>query len=455
MSNTYKRVLVLSHNAFSKTQNNGKTLESFFQDWDKNSLAQIYLQPEMPDFDFCSRYFRMTDYEVLNNVLFKGEVGHEVIDNISDVNSEGNLSPFVHRLYTDRRRGANRKGLNKIIHNAFVARVPIFVSMREIIWSKSNWKTNSLVEWIKEFSPEVLFFQGSSCVFGYEIAKWICDEFNIPLILELTDDYTNGIYKWSILEKLNKNRYKRVFEKAVLDAYRVITISEYMSAEYKKRFGGEYIVLMNSVNRKITSDEPKGIRLLYAGNVSIKRWQVLEKIGRAIDEINKQYDLKCRLDIYTPTAMQDEIRIRLSSVDSINCKGSLTQDELAIEIQNSNILVHVEAFDKKMKIITRLSISTKIPEYMGSKRCIFAVGPSDVASIMYLRDNSYAKVVENDEIKIIKEALYDLLNKPQLKKSLIESAYEGFCLKHNPEASQKLIWDIMENACGEEKNING
>lgn len=322
--------------------------------------------------------------------------------------------------------------------------------MRDFLWSRSQWKSDLLINWIKDFSPDVLFFQGSNSVFGYEIALWICKEFNIPLILQLTDDYTANLYNWSLLEKINKAKYKKLFSEAISMASKVITISEYMSNEYKSNFGGDYIVLSNSVYIKSTGEEPhyKGeLRFLYAGNVSINRWKVLKKIGKEISVINAKYHMKSKLYIYTPTLMQKQVRESLASVDSIECKGTLNQEELEIEIQRSNVLIHVEAFDKKTKLITRLSISTKIPEYMASKRCIFAVGPSDVASIMYLRDNYCAKVVEADNIRLIEESLLELIKEPQVRKAYSETAYNAYCLWHHPDISQRIIRKIIEDSC--------
>jgi len=444
-----KRILVLSHNAFSKTQNNGKTLESFFVGWDKACIAQLFMQPDVPDYDFCGNNFRITDYEVLNNVFFKGKIGNRIQENVVDKEYIDHMKPQIKKLYQDRRNGNERRGFNKIIHNCFVARVPFFVCIREFLWKHSGWKSDDLIAWIREFKPDVLFFQGSSCVYGYEIALWICREFKIPLILELTDDYTVCLYNWSILERINKKQYSRIFQKAISYAHKVIAISDYMKTEYENKFGGEYLVFMNSVDRKDISTEPENqntTRLIYAGNVSINRWKVLRKIGLALNNINEQYNMNCQLDVFTPAPMPLQIREQLSSISSIACKGFLNQKELAAEIQRSNILVHVEAFDKKMRKITRLSISTKIPEYMASMRCIFAVGPHDVASIMYLKDNHYAEVVVTDDIDIIKESLLRTITTEDVRKSYSETAYRAFTLHHHPATSQKLIYEIVEEA---------
>lgn len=450
MAEEFKRVLVLSHNAFSPIQNNGKTLESFFHRWPKDSISQIYLQPDSPDYDFCNNYFRITDYEVLDNVFFGGKIGNELSQDVSDTEYINGMSRSVRKLYLDRRNGSGRTGIGGVIHDLFVARLPILVYLRDLFWNKSEWQSARLSEWIKDFSPDVLFFQGSGNVFGYEIALWICESFKLPLILELTDDYTTSIYRWSIVERIYRYRFRRVLSKAISLSYRVIAISDRMQEEYMDAFGGEYCVLMNSCNSPMTSYKPvvnKHITLLYAGNVSIDRWKVLRKIGLAIDSINKESNGTCVLEIYTPTQMSKKVQERLSRIDSIECNGSLDQEGLALKIGQSDILVHVEAFAKRMRRITRLSISTKIPEYMGSKRCIFAVGPSDVASIMYLRDNRYAEVVGSNSIGAIRRGIIRLVSAPDVRRSYSERAYDAYTRSHCHGISQAKIAEVVDGAC--------
>lgn len=70
----YPRVLVIAHNPFSDTQNNGKTLSAFFNGWPKDKLAQIYLTPDKPDYTVCENFFRITDLEVLKSFLKKKQM---------------------------------------------------------------------------------------------------------------------------------------------------------------------------------------------------------------------------------------------------------------------------------------------------------------------------------------------------------------------------------------------
>ena len=64
------KVLVVSHNCFSKVSNNGKTLESIFSSFPKNDLGQVFFTEDSNiDFDFCDNFYRITDSNVIDSLL--------------------------------------------------------------------------------------------------------------------------------------------------------------------------------------------------------------------------------------------------------------------------------------------------------------------------------------------------------------------------------------------------
>lgn len=446
---SHKRVLVLSHNAFSQSQNNGKTLESFFADWDKSALAQIYLQPDNPDLDFCQQYFRITDYEALNNVVFGGNIGHEIAAASSNDQFIKSTHPFIQKLYFARRSSSERRGLNKLVHEGLVHRHPAPTFIRDLVWSLARWKTNELCSWVQRFSPDVLFFQGSNSVFGYKIAFWLCDTFRLPLVLQLTDDYTRPLHKKSLLELTIKQKYVACLRAGIKRASTVITISPQMEHEYRCRFGGTYTTLMNSIVCRDVKPEPSrapSLKLLYAGNVLLQRWRVLESIAIALRELKQHRGFDCIIHVHSPTAIPSEILARLQAQPQLRCGPSLSQHQLASAMEDSNILVHVESFDEKMRTITRLSVSTKIPEYMASSRCILAVGPSDVASIQYLRENMYAHVIESDEVSVIRARLDMLISDKRRRDAYIGRATDGYNSNHHPRKTRRAIANIVESS---------
>lgn len=65
------KVLVFSNNCFAKTNSNGRTLGNFFVGWPKDCLAQFYIHNSIPDFEYCTNFFRVTDGQALQ--AFKGK----------------------------------------------------------------------------------------------------------------------------------------------------------------------------------------------------------------------------------------------------------------------------------------------------------------------------------------------------------------------------------------------
>ena len=77
----------------------------------------------------------------------------------------------------------------------------------------------------------------------------------------------------------------------------------------------------------------------------------------------------------------------------------------AREIQSihadADVLVHVESFSLKDRLVVRHSFSTKLVDYFHAARCVFAVAPPDVASMCYLLKNDSAVVATSEHDVII------------------------------------------------------
>ena len=62
------RVLVISHNIFSKSGNMGKTMMEFLKCVPPEDLAQLYFHSEIPTVDCCYRYWRIKDADMLHSI---------------------------------------------------------------------------------------------------------------------------------------------------------------------------------------------------------------------------------------------------------------------------------------------------------------------------------------------------------------------------------------------------
>ena len=137
--------------------------------------------------------------------------------------------------------------------------------------------------------------------------------------------------------------------------------------------------------------------MVFTGNISSGRYKSLGLIGKAIKRINAN-GKKIELDIYTKTPMTKKMTKTLN-IEGVNFLGGISADKVN-EVQNdADILVHAESFDRKNMLLVRQSFSTKIVDYLYRAKCIFAVGPHNVASIDYLKKNDAAIVSNKKELE--------------------------------------------------------
>lgn len=436
----FPKVLVISHNPFSKTQNNGKTLASFFSGWPNSDLIQLFLTLDEIDTDICSSFFRISDVDVLKAWLFKRH-DYGVSLNKSNI-SQFNLD----------KSKMHQSKFYVFIRDLFQKRYPLMMLCRNYVWNRVKpWQNEVLNDWLDINKPDIIFFQSSNVYAIFDMVDYISCKLNIPVIMETTDDYLSTRFSLSIFKYINIYKMRKRYKKMVRKAYCTFVIGDAMKMEYENKFPGRYEVALNSINisEKVTNYKYKknNIVFVYAGNLGLNRWKVLSKIGTALHQIREKHGINSRLDIYSANVPNKKFQNIINTNQHINFCGKVSPDGL-IEIKNSaDFLVHVESFDKKNVEITRLSISTKIPEYLVSNRCIVAVGPEQVASIKYLKENNIAFVI--NDCKKIENRIFELLCDQKQIQKYIDNGINIAKERHDCNKNSKLIQKYIINGVKE------
>lgn len=426
----YPKVLVIAHNSFSDNQSNGKTLSAFFNGWPKEKIAQLYLTYDKPDITVCNKFYRITDFDVLKQFFTKKDTSKE-INEIDAINDNDKQSVHRSKWYM-------------FVRNLFFKRIPLMYCIRNMFWNLVKpWNNEKVKKWIKSFNPDIIFFQSSNVYAIFDMVESIMNMTHAKLYMETTDDYVTTHFSLDPFYWINITKMIDRYRKAINNSETIFAIGDLMAKEYKEKFGGNYQVAMNSVELKneiISYDEVKNssILLTYAGNLGLNRWRVLSKIGKALSKLKKDENINAKLEIYSIHTPSKKIIKKLTN-DVMSFKGSLNTEELVKKRNQSDILVHVESFDKKNKYITRLSVSTKIPEYLLSQRCILAVGPKDVASIKYISDNKAGYVITSLDENNIKENLkYIILNRSE-REYYIKNGKELADNRHSFEKNKQIV----------------
>ena len=418
----FPNTIVISSSFFSDKSNNGKTLSSFFFEYPIDKLSQLAFSVSPNNPSVCKRYYALTITDVLKRKRGKEYQAFSEIDYSSETKKNS--------------------WIKSVFHYFSEKRLPVTILLKNCIWSFYDRK--GIYEFIESVKPDVVFFQGFSLSYGYKVALDICERYSLPMILELTDDYTARLYPKSFIDYLNHKKYDRYFEKAIRYSSSVIVISPKMKQEYERRYGKSMIEMMNSVSLNNSTDNLRDEHLfVYAGNVRLNRWKVLVELGKAIHRI----DPKNVLLICTPDAVSDNVLDTFTKCPSIKYGGSLNSTELQGVFSKCNYVVHVEAFDKANKEITRYSISTKIPEYMSSGAIMIAIGPDDIASMEYISNEKIGICINSITCDDIYNKLNGVLNDSrllcQIKGRAQEVCYRNHSINKNAMIIRQLLTDAI------------
>lgn len=412
------KVLVISNNALSQERNNGKTLESFFKNKKKYDVAQVYFYNELPNSNVCEKFYRITEKNLILKLL----------------NKKNSVGEFV----SNQKQQLNIQNNEKIIETKnLLKKSELCRLLRELLWILFYKKDFKLKEFINEFNPNLIFFCAGDSIFACRIALNIKKYTNSSFVTYITDDY---IMPRRSISPFGYFRRKYIFyyvKKCIDNSDGFITISPKMREEYSKIFNKNSFVAFNlSVNNKeMKPQEYKGKRkfsILYAGGMQYGRDKILLKIIKSLKEINKNSDFRFCLDIFSNSELTEN-QIKKFNIENISrFKGSLCKKDLEKQMENSDFLLFVESFSKSNIEKTKLSLSTKISEYLSFGKCIIAIGPDNIGSMEFLKDYAYCI---NNEDSITKE-----LNKLFLNIDVVEE----YAKKSISFFNRKEIYKIQE-----------
>lgn len=382
------KVLVISHNSFSKTLNNGKTLESLFASFPKHNIAQLFFSKnEYPDFDFCDNYFKITDEDVLKNLISLNKKHGQRVDNENIKISENKI----------------RKHLKNRIWQLLQTVSSYVIIFRDLLWKTGFWKIPSLFKWIEQFNADLIFYCGGNSGFSHDIVLYLKNKYNVPLVSYFTDDYLVSPLNRNIIDKIHRNKMKKFYYRTIENSSLLFVIGELMAQVYSAYFQKEFSPIMNSVSstkfdyyNKFKDRENKTIRIVYFGGLHLNRWRMISYLSCIIQKNKSFFSIIPEIHVYTNSKITSTIKESYQN-NNIIIRGPLTGDELIKEMINADILLHVESDDKYNKSLTKLSVSTKIPEYLLTKNCVLAYGPSEVASMRLLQDNNIGILIDSEE----------------------------------------------------------
>lgn len=396
------KLLVITVNAWSDKIASGNTISNHLGGWDKSKLSNLYLRNEKIDNDCCDTYFKIDEKDILTSFFFKKDLGVQ-IEKKAEV-KEQSIQKKIRK--------------SKIKNHLIRIRPTIILLLREIYWKIGFQKKRKLNDFLRTNAPDLIHVHCSSLLYAHRILHYCHKITNAKVVVFYGDE--NYSYKsyWplSLLYQFFLRYWiRKTISISSINYAATPELSDYYSIISGKKFKVLHkgISVLNPAPKKYL----KPIKIVYAGNLLYGRWKTLSLISKAISEVSKNEN-EFELEIYTGTPLSKKMR------SNLNTKNSVVFDAVSFnEVKNilgtADLVLHVEAFEKKNIQTTKYSFSTKITDCIQSGNCIMAVGPSELASINFLKiskgaivANSYADIV--GQLKKISSD-YEIINEYRVK----------------------------------------
>ena len=180
-------------------------------------------------------------------------------------------------------------------------------------------------------------------------------------------------------------------------------------------------------------NENNKLLISYIGNLEYDRWKNLIDIAEVIE--NSDIKEEVEFNVYSGET-NPQILEKMKNTKGLNYRGRISAEEVNNKIIESDILLHVENFEKKNVDRVKYSVSTKIPDSLASGNILFAYGPENVESIDYIKRNN-AGIVVNKKEEIVKNLNSILKN--NIDKDIIKNAKNLVEKNHRDEEVYNLL----------------
>ncbi len=365
------KILVLSKEAWRDEQNGGNVLSNMFKDIDAE-FAQIYCNECLPNNRICMNYYRITDRDMLNSIRGKGSAGERLKFNRAPESTSSIKESF----------SGGKKYLKSIM--------PI---LREVVWWLGTWNEQEIINYVKEFNPDVVFAPCYGNHYMHRLTRLIHSITDAKIISYISDDhYTNKQVRWEPWYWIN-HFLLRKHTRDIFKLYSLVyTMTDEQRAQCEADFHANMKILCKAgefddrfLKQKVNSP----IKIVYAGGIYLNRWKTLKLLAdtlRSIDPTGRTFTL----DIYTNNPLNSSIDKAINDGTVSKVHPVVNSNELKEIYHNADIALHCESFDIINKHKVRLSFSTKIVDCLDSGCAVMAICDSKQAGLAYLKRNDAA-----------------------------------------------------------------
>lgn len=419
------KILVISDVPWSEDNSVGNTYSNIFRNMENVEFANLFCKPGNPESKILARHYQMTEKKIILNLIRK----------------ENNISETSDAKMKDAEFNRKEQKIYDLLRSL---RFPFLFIARELIWKVGKWKTKELDDFLQDFNPDIIFSFCLDSVYYANIIDYCRIKTGSNTVLFFADD-VYAYKRMNPLYVLHQYFVRKSIKKLAGHSQLIYGATSELCSEYsdilKKKIFPLYKICNNIPEIKDSVNVP--LKITYTGNLFYGRWKVLALLSEAIKEINKE-STKLFLDIYTSGLYNRKMMEALNIKGSSCLRKGIPYDEVKKVLKESDIVVHVESFERKEIRKTRLSFSTKIVDCIQSGSCLLAIGPTEVASISMLKNLDIAEVVTSNDKEAVKLILEKILENNRILIEKSEKMKEYGLEYHSQEHLRISLYNKLE-----------
>lgn len=427
MTKEFPRVLVIGV-SFETTTGSGITLTNQFKNWDYSKLAaaaeNIYSHESI-----CRNNYQLGYSENKRRFPF---------NLIQKKNTSGRVNFELDGAIPQKKQTAEsylKKAYLQLLH---------FTGLYH--YSRSLLVSEPFKKWILEFRPDYIY----STVNEPEVISFVKEIQKITqakIITHIWDDLIKNYFnRPGLFYNYRKNHNTKEFIDLLEKSSIRLCISPAMGTEYYKRYGKVFEVFHNCLDfneRHFTSKEHYQITdyftILYAGRIGIGISDCLLDVCEAIEKLGLK-----KIEFHIQTTSSHIILEKLKKYEFVKIRPVVDYDAIPGILANADLLLMPYNFDRDSIESLRLSMPTKIPEYMISGTPILLYADEKMYLTQFARENDIAYVLTNNTVKEIGSAIESLVLNEELRAHLGNNA-RNYAVNHF--SATKVRSDFAELLC--------
>lgn len=416
------KVLIITLNAWNNTNSTGNTISNIFASAKDVEFANLFCRNEPISNALCNSYYQLTEGQILG--WFKGQsVGKQFRSDSKDLDING---------YNPLAKSATGDFLRRY-------RPTSLLFLRELIWLLPFWKNNSLRNWLLDFGPDIIYMHGHTNIYTHRLMDYCAQITGAKIVMFYGDDMYGRKLK-TPLGYLYEILFRKRLRKSINNSSLLFGGSIKLCDEYSEIFRNEFHPMfkqcdLSKLKGKNATNNP--IQIVYAGNLLFGREKAMVEFVEVIKKVNNQsVKNKIKLSLFSNSLPSNSSMALLNDMVNSEYMGCKPYSEVCDAMNKADMSLFLESFDTENIKKTRLSFSTKIIDCMQSDSAMLAIGPNEIASMSYIRDNNIG--ITANSMEEAHQALVSICDNPEIILSSIVSK-KKFALSHHTNTSEVYI----------------